>query len=236
MQIPVVAVDSTQTMAFELAVELAVDLIAVNTELKRKGIPIDQYYALLTRETLLCQTFFFAVPTFATLLFCFSSGPMVWFCSSAVDPCTCVGGPYRLYRPLCSFLALGATDRAAIFNSFANATEPSISIPGLQEAYLKEFDMGNATNYTLDLDAIRAEHPLLLSFLSVRNRELIIAAALTLILVIGGMFFFEEARDKAANAMATVETQVVASITNRRRQEGSDDGNEDDGGDSNEKS
>lgn len=40
---------------FELAVEFVVDFLAVNTELKKKGLPIHLYYKLLTRETALGQ-------------------------------------------------------------------------------------------------------------------------------------------------------------------------------------
>merc|ERR1711938_254232 len=81
--------------------------------------------------------FFFIFSTFTALVFCFNSGPLVYFCSSRLDPCTCVGGPYRLYRPLCSFLELDTADRASIYNSFVNGTSSSISIPGLHSHYVK---------------------------------------------------------------------------------------------------
>ena len=48
--------DLLLTLLFELAVELVVDFLAVNAELKKKGVPIHLYYKLLTRETLLGQT------------------------------------------------------------------------------------------------------------------------------------------------------------------------------------
>ena len=47
--------DLALTLLFELAVELVVDFLAVNTELKKKGLPIHLYYKLLTRETALGQ-------------------------------------------------------------------------------------------------------------------------------------------------------------------------------------
>ena len=47
--------DLVLTLMFELAVEFVVDFLAVNTELKKKGLPIHLYYKLLTRETALGQ-------------------------------------------------------------------------------------------------------------------------------------------------------------------------------------
>ena len=80
--------------------------------------------------------------------------------------------------------------------------------------------LANAT-YALDLDAIRAEHPPLLSYLSLRNQELIVAAALTLAIIIGGMLFIDaalsqqvasEVREKASHVASNVGEGAAGAI------------------------
>ena len=79
---------------------------------------------------------------------------------------------------------------------------------------------GNLTNatslanvtYVLDLDAIRAEHPPLLSILSARNQELIIAAGMTVAIIVGGMLFIDAALSDVANEMGERAFHVVSNI------------------------
>ena len=74
-------------------------------------------------------------------------------------------------------------------------------LPSSTQTNLTSTDiLANAT-YVLNLDAIRDEHPPLLSFLSLRNQELIIAAVVTLSIIIGGMLFIDAALSEVASGV-----------------------------------
>lgn len=85
----------------------------------------------------MCQQFA-AVITFIT-------PASVFFCTSR-DPCSCTGGPYRPYAPLCSFLSSNSTVQArAAIEGF----------PGLSAKYIRE--AGNGT-FAIDLEALKTRY------------------------------------------------------------------------------
>ena len=205
----VTTADILLTLLFELAVEFVVDYVALNNELG-KDIPVHWFYSLLTRETVLCQAFFFANAVYMNLVWNFPSMPLSHFCTSPTDPCTCTGGPYRLHRPLCKFLGMTTEAQAALFSP--NATGELL--PGLPASYVKaiynNFTNGTASSYAIDLDFLKAEQPTLFSIVSVRNQELVFAATMTVIVVVAGMFLSETALSRFAKGTVR---EVSAKVT-----------------------
>ena len=66
--------------------------------------------------------------------------------------------------------------------------------------------------YVLDLDAIRAEHPPLLSILSLRNQELVVAAGITVAIIVGGMLFIDSALSDVASEMEQRSFHVLPNV------------------------
>ena len=130
---------------------------------------------------------FFAFAPFSNMIGNFPSLPLSHFCTSPSDPCTCTGGPYRIYRPLCTFRDMSTEAQAALVNSNATA----YLLPDLPREYVKTITTNGSTAYAIDLDFLEAEQPTLFSIVSARNQELVYAGFVTLALVVGGMLFAE---------------------------------------------
>ena len=101
----------------------------------------------------------------------------IFFCSSR-DPCSCSGGPYRKYYPLCSFLAETNVTKLREYNHYG--------YPGLPAKFITE--LGNNRTFGLDLEAFRTLHKSPIEYIPATIREALLTGFLVCIGIIGMMY------------------------------------------------
>ena len=110
----------------ELGLELVVDGAAMDIE-QRHGIDVDKFWEMWRKN----PVNFFAFHVTGSLLalgaafWAFSNLPTPVFCVSQHDPCSCVGGGFDIFTPLCIAAAADAEmkDGRNKTNSSSNYTE-----------------------------------------------------------------------------------------------------------------
>ena len=101
------------SMFLELGLEVAIDCAAVGIE-QRHGINLDKYWEMWQVNPM----GFFGVHVFTHLMalftafWAFSTLPTPFFCSSQHDPCSCAGGGFQIFKPLCDAVAATPSDEA----------------------------------------------------------------------------------------------------------------------------
>ena len=103
----------------------------------------------------------------------------IFFCSSR-DPCSCSGGPYLKYEPLCSFLAE------------TNVTKPRDydlnGYPGLGAEFITEFSNNGTGTVGLDLNAFRTRHKSPIEYVPAGIREALLTGFLVCIAIVTMMY------------------------------------------------
>ena len=114
------------SMFLELGLEVAIDGVALDMEQKH-GIDMDNFWELWR-----CNPGnFFGVHVTSSLtalagaFWAFSTLPTPIFCTLQHDPCSCVGGGFQIFKPLCAAVA---TDEEGREELQANATNGTSSV------------------------------------------------------------------------------------------------------------
>ena len=80
----------------EIAIEVTIDFTALRKEMKKCDIPVDVFFGLITKESFITQFFGSCVACVLAFL-TLRTTPSTIFCSSPVDPCSCIGGVSRCF-------------------------------------------------------------------------------------------------------------------------------------------
>ena len=111
------------SMFLELGLEVAIDCAALDIE-QRHGINVDKFWEMWQvnpgnffglHVSGNIFALFFAFWAFSTL-------PTPFFCTSQHDPCSCVGGGFQIFRPLCD---AATSSEEAIKNLQSNTSNSS---------------------------------------------------------------------------------------------------------------
>ena len=116
------------SMFLELGLEVSIDCAALDIEQKH-GINVDKFWEMWQVH----PGNFFGLHLFCNLnalgfaFWAFSTLPTPFFCTSQHDPCSCVGGGFQIFRPLCDAASTSTSspDEAAIKELQSNATNSS---------------------------------------------------------------------------------------------------------------
>ena len=101
------------SMFLELALEATIDSAALGIE-QRHGINVDKFWEMWHVNpgnffgVHLCSNLFALQVAFWS----FSTLPTPFFCTSQHDPCSCVGGGFQIFKPLCDAAAADATKQS----------------------------------------------------------------------------------------------------------------------------
>ena len=100
------------SMFLELGLEVAIDCAALGIE-QRHGINVDKFWEMWLVNPGNFLGFHFSVDMVALMsaFWAFSSLPSPFFCTSQHDPCSCVGGGFQIFQPLCEAADSGASQK-----------------------------------------------------------------------------------------------------------------------------
>ena len=116
------------SMFLELGLEVSIDCAALDIEQKH-GINVDKFWEMWQVN----PGNFFGLHVSCNLValafafWAFSTLPTPFFCTSQHDPCSCTGGGFQIFRPLCDAASTSTSspDEAAIKELQSNATNSS---------------------------------------------------------------------------------------------------------------
>ena len=111
------------SMFLELGLEVSIDCAALDIE-QQHGINVDKFWEMWQVN----PGNFFGLHVSGNLLalamafWAFSTLPTPFFCTSQHDPCSCVGGGFQIFRPLCD---AATSSEEAIKDLQSNTTNSS---------------------------------------------------------------------------------------------------------------